>query len=174
MSYGFEVNPRSKKEIDFITKLIRFAKKSENEYFDIVHYLDTYVEEILVVLPDTSWIAKGWGRIEAFLCQKSDMIYVRESVYILATEGHPRARFTLAHELGHYFLHRDQHALTRYTRTISKEIFRDSEWQANYFAGSLLVPTYAIEGMEIDAICQNFGVSRQAAEVRISQSIKKR
>src|SRR5918999_1169209 len=74
-------------------------------------------------------------------------------------EAHPlvRQRFTLAHEIGHYVLHRDQSELfidKKYTA-----VFRDSrsssgehraEIQSNRFAAALLMPRPLLES-EIDA-----------------------
>mgnify|MGYP003386090899 FL=1 len=55
-----------------------------------------------------------------------------------------RQRFTLAHELGHYILHREQ--IMRQGRLEDSILLRDGdstdiEVQANHFAGQLLVPT---------------------------------
>lgn len=57
----------------------------------------------------------------------------------------PRARFTFAHELGHYFIDEHRNALlsgqapahSSFTN-FSSEIY--TEWEADYFASSLLIP----------------------------------
>jgi hypothetical protein len=62
----------------------------------------------------------------------------------------PRYRFTLAHEVGHIVLHR--HILTRFSITgvsewkvfvdgLSEEAWARFEFQANWFAGHVLVPS---------------------------------
>lgn len=62
----------------------------------------------------------------------------------------PRVRFTLAHELGHYYLHRDQIMKARFSsvsewiKFIQSVPDEDLSWferQADEFAGSFLVPT---------------------------------
>jgi len=62
---------------------------------------------------------------------------------------HPRARFTIAHELGHYFLdtHRNllQSAGFRYSCTTERfESDTEMELQADYFATGLLMPSAII------------------------------
>ena len=65
-----------------------------------------------------------------------------------------RYRFTLAHEIGHSMMHRDaysRHAL--YTTTDWKDFMESFpekewswlEWQANQFAGLVLVPTHHLQ-----------------------------
>ncbi|WP_417848761.1 ImmA/IrrE family metallo-endopeptidase [Thalassoglobus sp.] len=79
-----------------------------------------------------------------------------------------RDRFTVAHELGHYFLHSNQgeQAIIAY-RSGSTRI----EWEANWFAAAFLMPktlfTKAMkENKSIVSIATQFGVSQEAAKVR--------
>jgi hypothetical protein len=94
-----------------------------------------------------------------------------------------RARFSLCHELGHVILHfrqvirlagthRRAAAMMRGTARHSK--CWDTEWQANAFAGALLMPAEGLamleqaEGLSTQAIAHAFGVSGYAADVRDS------
>jgi hypothetical protein len=67
-------------------------------------------------------------------------------VFVNADDPVPRRRFTAAHELGHYLLHRDQMSGTRFhddTETMmeaDEEQVSDMERQANRFAVELLMP----------------------------------
>ena len=79
-----------------------------------------------------------------------------------------RDRFTLAHELGHYVLHSP--------RERSYALRRDStpvEWEANWFAAGLLMPEKKfLQAMaetkdDMSLLAARFGVSRQAADVRL-------
>lgn len=82
-----------------------------------------------------------------------------------------RDRFTIAHEIGHYFLH---YLLPQETQ--SKVFGRGSqnraETEANVFAASLLMPTnefraaYEHHGADWWKLGDTFGVSPQAATVR--------
>lgn len=62
---------------------------------------------------------------------KQQKIRLREDVYESLCRGDARARFTLAHELGHLFLnHRVDQTFARSHQEHSHETFRDSEWQS--------------------------------------------
>ncbi|BAY08195.1 ImmA/IrrE family metallo-endopeptidase [Calothrix sp. NIES-2098] len=98
-----------------------------------------------------------------------------------------RQRFTLAHEIGHYILHKDQSelfidkkytAIFRDTRSSSGELRR--EIQANQFAAALLMPRKLVEN-EINVraldlgddctlrkLAEDFEVSIQAMAYRLS------
>jgi len=89
---------------------------------------------------------------------------------------HPnRRRYTIAHELGHYCLHRHQ-----------KDSFKDQiffrglersrmEWQANTFAGEILMPEeqfrlFLQDGIhDIDELARKFQVSSLALRIRASE-----
>lgn len=83
-----------------------------------------------------------------------------------------RDRFTIAHELGHYFLHYlypERENAVRFSRGGSNR----AETEANYFAASLLMPEESFKaahqelGANPGALAARFGVSPRAAEVRI-------
>lgn len=114
-----------------------------------------------------------------------------------------RLRFSFAHEVGHYILHRsvyekfevetEEDHISLYEK-IPKSEYSSFEWQANEFAGSLLVPRQIIineiekiyedikekDGLEllekypsdilsryIEKLCKPFGVSSQVIERRV-------
>ncbi len=86
---------------------------------------------------------------------------------------HPkRQRFTVAHELGHYMLHRRQ--CQEFT---DNKLFRGvdqnpMETEANVYAADLIMPEDAFRSFinnvsnKIDAIAEHFGVSALAVRVR--------
>lgn len=100
-------------------------------------------------------------------------------------EGKERQRFTVAHELGHYFLHSDEKPL--FVDKKPKILFRNSasssgeihqEREANAFAASLLMPRKLIE-KELESLPEEtidiikslskiFKVSEQAMSFRLS------
>ena len=99
-------------------------------------------------------------------------------IFIPEEQLEERKRFTIAHELGHLFLHmgykidndlwENQKCVDYYRDGNSEE-----EFQANEFAASLLMPKYEYkkimnqysdgEYVDISQIARYFGVSRQAA-----------
>ena len=89
---------------------------------------------------------------------------------------HPRRqRFTMAHELAHYFLHSSNQS-----EFVDRVLFRANEsntmeWEANSFAGELLMPETAFREMiasgarKVEDIARMFGVSAMAVRVRAKQ-----
>lgn len=89
-----------------------------------------------------------------------------------------RDRFTIAHELGHLFLHlakvqeQEPGAIMRATRHVDKtdRIQQRAEWEANWFAAQLLMPRVefkaCVEEFKYEYAASVFGVSEQAAKVR--------
>lgn len=78
-----------------------------------------------------------------------------------------RDKFTIAHELGHYFLHAEQGAtpIIAYRRGSTR-----IEWEANWFAAALLMPRKqfreACREYPLERVASMFGVSQPAANVR--------
>jgi transcriptional regulator with XRE-family HTH domain len=77
------------------------------------------------------------GSEEGLVIAGSNCIKLRQDVYEGAWQDVGRHRFTACHELCHYILHR-QVAFPR-MRDDSHPIYRDAEWQADTFAGGLLM-----------------------------------
>jgi len=85
--------------------------------------------------------------IDSYLTYDRSMIVVDYEQYI---QDQGRLRFTLAHELGHWFLHQKEYALMKYETEADFIRIQTSlnvkyrawfEFQANEFAAVLLVPT---------------------------------
>ena len=78
-----------------------------------------------------------------------------------------RDRFTIAHEIGHYFLH----SLAGERKICAnREGSNLVEWEANWFAASFLMPKYLIEEKNYsneNIIAEAFGVSKDAAKYRL-------
>ena len=100
--------------------------------------------------------------------------------------GYPRGGFFVAHELGHCLLHTDQLvrlaqipttqqvALPRGGQEVAHEAYQDTEWQANAFAGTLLMPARGLLILEQEhgelspaIIAEHFYVSAEAADYRL-------
>jgi len=116
-----------------------------------------------------------------------------------------RMRFSFAHELGHFFLHKDIYMKfeidspedwTNFVLNMPENEYKSFEWQANEFAGRLLVPYPDLEnqiekvggilkennlipflGIDPDAVlsrispmlCKPFGVSTEVIERRVKR-----
>ena len=114
-------------------------------------------------------------------------ILASAETYDRLEQGHPRAVYFVSHELGHCLLHTDllvrlaqmpsaqQAALHRGGERSTHRFYRDTEWQANAFAGALLMPArglLALEKKHSDGFCpeeisEHFQVSVQAAVYRL-------
>ncbi|MCC7426421.1 MAG: ImmA/IrrE family metallo-endopeptidase [Alphaproteobacteria bacterium] len=102
---------------------------------------------------------------------------VEFTIYIPTTTTPQRDRFTIAHELGHVFLHfpmvqrshprAEMHA-TRWVDTTDK-VQQRAEWEANWFAAAFLMPEIQFrevwERSSREAV-RLFRVSEQAASIR--------
>jgi Zn-dependent peptidase ImmA (M78 family) len=100
-------------------------------------------------------------------------------------DHHPnRQRFTIAHELGHFILHRDDSSifvdktLTFYRDGQSSQGVYIQEIEANAFAAELLMPEavihqYVMNGIDlheekrIESIAKELRVSQQALTIRL-------
>jgi len=83
--------------------------------------------------------------------------------------GPLRNRFTIAHELGHYFLHSRQGEIPLKAQRFGSN---QAEWEANWFAAGFLMPEKPFskdynKGFRIYNLAIKYGVSESAAEVRL-------
>lgn len=146
-------------------EVVEIAQEVRAEYFDddySWHGLEAILEEF-------------GGRLEYVTSdnlQESLLIHGDGSFTIFLPHHSSELRdyFTIAHELGHYFLHwEDDGEETTFSRGESNEV----EWQANWFAAELLMPEddFLVVAEECDYdVCEladHFGVSRSAARVRL-------
>lgn len=95
------------------------------------------------------------------------LIKLRSDVYERACSGHGRDRSTAAHELGHYILHENV-GLPRRMRESELPSYRSSEWQANCFAGELLVCARFVSAADTAfSVARRFGVSMDSAAYQL-------
>lgn len=110
----------------------------------------------------------------------------RYTITVNSTEGSQRQRFTAAHELAHYLMHRDllveRGGLSRH----SDSLFGDAaptnppqpfnpahEVEANKIAAQIIMPrdavtaTYVPQFDNLDEVALKFGVSKQAMAIRL-------
>ena len=98
-------------------------------------------------------------------------------IYVSRDDLATRQRFTVAHELGHFQLHRDDDKFKKGIVETVSFMHRDGtqskeELQANEFAGCLLMPTEEVqkkrqEGLSVDDLAKYFGVSISAMTYRL-------
>lgn len=91
-------------------------------------------------------------------------------IRIAAFAGNLRNRFTIAHELGHYFLH--SHGGRKRIR-VARAGSGKLEWEANWFAGAFLLPAEQFKrdwisyGQSVARIVSVYKVSEAVVEIRL-------
>lgn len=93
-------------------------------------------------------------------------IVLSQSTYRKACRGDHHSRFTLAHEMGHLFLHTPRTISLAHGEDslASPRTYEKPGWQADAFAAELLAPVSLIREMGVDEISRLFIVSRIVAE----------
>jgi Zn-dependent peptidase ImmA (M78 family) len=99
---------------------------------------------------------------------------------INSSEAPARQRFSVAHELGHFFLHPQQDTFVDYRRELKgSEIKNQKETEADQFAAALLMPKKFLEedvknlncnnisDGEIKILCDRYEVSEKAMTFRL-------
>ena len=101
---------------------------------------------------------------EGFINPELTQIGIDDDIYF---NNENRARFTIAHEIGHWFLHKYIYKKIRNTikinsffeyskfiDEIAQEDYNWIEWQAYFFAGQILVPAKELK-KEIEKVLNN-------------------
>lgn len=167
-------NPTSRKEIRFIARRVRRLVGFDTEhFFPVVDFLERAMPRLVKgfvydVVEDEFLPGKYAQAIP-----EENLVEIRQSTYEAAVDGDPRARFTIAHEVGHLLLADevpDGHAsYARRDRNIPLRPFEDPEWQANEFAAELLAPCRLVAGMNAQGIKDDFGVSLEVARIQLGK-----
>lgn len=105
-------------------------------------------------------------------------------VFVNVRDAQPRQRFTIAHEIGHYLLHRpdgihiDKGFSVAFRNLKSSSGEEKQEIEANQFAAELLMPASLVEqkipnklsitDQDIESLAKFFDVSLQAMTIRLT------
>ncbi len=171
-NYSYAAIALSRRNIEQFTEFIRTELgMRDHMFFPIIRLIEllNHYEYLEFQILDRSEMGELHG--EALV--GDGIIRLREDVYDGAVHGNGRDRFTAAHELGHFFMHDPASiSLARIHNNSKLPAYRNPEWQANEFAGALLMPAYGIVGLSVEDIAVNCGVSRAAARVRLNNLSK--
>lgn len=158
------------------------APRSRLSYTAIAAYAEKIALDNQVIADDGSvdvheLLRSLGGRIE--VDNRMESLSVRDdhdfTVYLPPHTSQMRDRFTIAHELGHYFLHHrapDEHIVGRRTGSFTRLGRNVPETQANVFASNLLMPAGPFRlafnnyDRDLSAVANHFQVSVPAARVR--------
>ncbi|CAJ9144083.1 MULTISPECIES: ImmA/IrrE family metallo-endopeptidase [pseudomallei group] len=174
MERGFLVRPRSIESIQGTAHRLLDALQLKGHQVPILHVLegvlplidetDTYSFEILE--PD-EMLQRFKIHAEGMTVHRDNLIALRSDVYAGALSGMGRHRFTAAHELGHYILHKGEGLSFPRRSTQDTKPYLDSEWQANVFAREFLVDIRCCGQFATpEAIAAHFCVSLKVAEIQ--------
>ena len=129
------------------------------------------------------WRAKNWsnevsGKIQK--CEGKMAKFAGESgyaIFVNADHSETRRRFTIAHEIGHFLLHKDSIGDGIYDDAMYRSGLQNwQEAQANAFAADLLMPQHLLsEAMRdqyrsIAELAKLFNVSPQAMAIRMDKA----
>lgn len=96
------------------------------------------------------------------------------AIYVSEDDQKTRQLFTVAHELGHFFLNPKKNTDIFYRNQLNQfeDHFNENEQAANWFAASLLMPKELVEKVwkeekDEDLLAARFGVSASAAHWRL-------
>ena len=161
--------PLSRKDIRNITNRIRkLVGLSEQFYFPIVHFIEQIMPQIFNgFYCEIVDILEMPGRYAEALPQLN-LMRIREDVYHNALADIGRDRFTLAHEVGHFIMHGEGRVALARVDEQSIPAYRKPEWQANAFAGELLIPAHLVGDKSETTIAELCKVSFRAAEIQKS------
>ena len=142
--------------------------------FNVADFLELVLDQTLDEISLSIRSKTEMGHTEGFTSVDGKNIILREDVYHRAQRGDSGARYTVAHEIGHAFLHANQLAAT--ARTTNRKIKKSmsSESQADRFADCFLVPLHLIAPEDgADSIAEKFGVRKDCAKRRLKEYRKK-
>ena len=170
----YKASAVSRKEIQFFVKKLKNTVGLDDVmYFPIIPFLENILP---IIIPDFKLEIvpiEEMGNKHGETYPSKNLIRIREDVYLGAVNGCGRDRLTIAHEIGHLFMHdEDSIALCRLAPNEKLLAFEDPEWQANAFGGELLASTYLIKGLSTLDVSKECGVSMAAANVQLKAASK--
>ena len=139
----------------------------DTKFFPIMEVLEEILDLRLGLVRIEVEDDRVMGNVEAFTDPAGEFIRFSQTVYLQACANKVRARWTAAHEAGHFFLH-TREPLARVASEVGLKIFERPELQAHQFAAELLMPRKFIDpSTPVVEIMRDFGVSEEAAKKRL-------
>lgn len=169
-----EVPPRSQDNIFGVALAVRRDLGIQTDAFPIAEVLEFVMPQAFPGFALEVAEKHEMGLNHGLTIPAENVIRFRSDVYDGMVEGRGRDRFTASHELGHWLMHRN--VPIRFHRVEHGQLpaYKDSEWQANRFAGALLMPPdKMVTCRSLDEVVERFRVSRDAAEVHNKILFKK-
>lgn len=168
MNTSIMAPPFSRQSIEKYAKFIRQVFNLDNcLYIPIIKIVELVIPKIDHTFQFNTTYESEMNNEYANYCPETNTLNIRQDVYIAACSDDPRHRFTVAHELGHYFMHNDITSFSRCPQNVTIPTFRNPEWQANVFASGLLMGKNLIKGMTAEQVALACKTSLQSAEIAL-------
>jgi len=171
---------------DFLRRVPNYVWDGETLPVPIEEIADTHVG-LLVLDVDDLGAAPGAPELTQGQSLSGLLLPAAGEIWVNAAEARQwpsRRRFTIAHELGHWRLHRDaEHAVFCRSGSIAAEMpgqrlsIPPVEDEANMFAAAVLMPVHLIQQQYISCqrdfarLCDTFGTSGAAMGRRLHATI---
>ena len=163
-----KTNPLSIKKIEKIANNLRIKFGIPNfsafQIFEIIEYFHLNGILTLQILDDNNQLFESntpvkYNPIDNF-------IYIKESVLYELETNEYRSNFTLAHELFHFIQNKILNF--HFEEVQSCPCYCNAEWQANEFAGQLLIPTECLKNnFDYKKIAETLQVSEECSLTRL-------
>lgn len=138
------------------------------EYFPIIQVVELLFPKLCEGFELHIRSVSEMGNNHGLTIPQHNQIHLREDVYEGAINGLGRDRMTVAHEVGHFILHRNVPLARALGDARTIKAYCSSEWQANAFGGELLIDSRLVRtSMPADEVARRFGVSLNAAETQL-------
>ncbi|WP_444996699.1 ImmA/IrrE family metallo-endopeptidase [Aliikangiella sp. IMCC44359] len=165
---GYKVERLNQKNIMQKAASLRGAAQHfitlDTGYFDLGEFV-CYLLDNNDILFEMQIVEDELTQEEGIAIPSKNGIAMPDHVFNSLMDNQPRARFTVAHELGHLMLHEQK---VYYLNGIDSwhHHEEDSEWQANMFAAHLLIDFEKAKNLKTaDQIATQFGVSMEVAMI---------
>jgi Zn-dependent peptidase ImmA (M78 family) len=141
----------------------------ENQlYFPVVEFLEFAMPQLIPDFEYEILPVEQMGNKHGETQPDNRKIALRADIYERAVNGEGRDRFTVAHEIKHcLFDDSERVKLYRVAPDYVIKRYVDPEWQADAFAGELLIPYHLMRGLSIDEIVRKCGVTKSAAQTQL-------
>lgn len=171
MAAAYKAAPLSRQNIRHFVKLIRKITGTENlTYFPIVQFMENVLPQIIEgfsyeIVPVEEMPDKCGETYPAL-----NLIKIREDIYCRAVQGDGFSRLTVGHETGHLLIN-DEHSISlcKIQPGTRLKAYEDPEWQANCFAGELLMYYPLVKDFSVDDLREKCGVTLSAATYQKSK-----
>lgn len=173
-THCIRVPPRSRADLRSVATQLLELCGIRTPYVPVVEILEHHLSRFGVEFEYMSREEMGNDHGRSFPDQ--GRIQVREDVYCRACDGKGRDRFTIGHEIGHVLLHGGLSLQRTAVSPNSIKTYENSEWQADAFAGELLMPLRWVLARcnGPPDLVETFGVSESAAWTHWKALCKKR